>query len=254
MATFTSFDGVELHYDVHGPTDGRATVLLHGFAADARTNWHRPGIVDALVRTGRQVVAPDARGHGSSTKPRETAAYADEALVRDVRALFDHLAIRSCDLVGYSMGSMTAIRVAAGEPRVDRLVLGGVGKRAMHPLRDEQLHAIADALEASSTEDIDHPMSRAFRDFADSTGADRRALAAMQRARPFGEPQLHAITAPTLVLAGERDVLARDPERLVEAIPDAVLRRVPGDHLSAVATPEFERALLEFLEDRSARR
>ncbi len=41
-------------------------LLLHGFASDARTNWVRTGVVDALVDGGFQVTMYDARGHGKS--------------------------------------------------------------------------------------------------------------------------------------------------------------------------------------------
>ena len=41
-------------------------LLVHGFASDHTGNWVRPGIVDALVATGRRVIAYDARGHGAS--------------------------------------------------------------------------------------------------------------------------------------------------------------------------------------------
>src|SRR5256885_11973721 len=104
MARFTSFDGVELHYEVEGA--GPPAVLLHGFAADAKGNWVQPGVVAALVAAGRQAVTLDARGHGDSDKPHDPQAYADDAMLRDVQALFDHLDLAQVDVAGYSIVPM----------------------------------------------------------------------------------------------------------------------------------------------------
>ena len=70
-----SFDsaGVEIAYEDVGK--GRPIVLVHGFAASFEMNWRAPGWVDALVSDGRRVVGLDCRGHGSSGKPHDEAAY-----------------------------------------------------------------------------------------------------------------------------------------------------------------------------------
>ena len=49
------------------------------------------------------------------------------------------------------------------------------------------------------------------------------------------------------MLAGEQDPLAVRPQVLAEAIPDATLQIVSGDHMSALADPRFTRAIVDFL-------
>ncbi len=115
MANFDSFDGQSLFYDDQG--DGPTVVLLHGFAADMNVNYVRSGILDLLLDEGYRVVALDARGHGLSAKPTDSEAYADDAMKRDVVALFDHLGLRDVVLVGYSMGAHLSLRLAPDEPR-----------------------------------------------------------------------------------------------------------------------------------------
>jgi pimeloyl-ACP methyl ester carboxylesterase len=246
MERFASYDGVQIAYLRRG--EGPPILLHHGFGADHHANWVAPGVVEALVAAGRDVVALDARGHGVSGKPHEPEAYADNAMARDVKALLDHLDFESVDIVGYSMGSIVSSIVVPSEPRARSLVLGGVGGHLVKGRVPIDRKAVAGALLADDPNAVDNPVARGFRQFVDSTGADRLALAAMQQAHDVERiPDLATITVPTLVLVGEGDVLVGRPEKLAAAIPGARSCIVPGDHLTAPFSPEFTAALLDFL-------
>ncbi|HAM02981.1 MAG TPA: alpha/beta hydrolase [Acidimicrobiaceae bacterium] len=242
-------DGVEIDYQVAG--EGPAVLLMHGFASSASVNWVRPGVVDALVRAGFTAVAYDARGHGRSGKPHDPAAYADNALVRDAVGLIDHLALGELAVVGYSMGAQVAAWLVPTEPRVRRAVLGGIGSRLLAPRPQERRYPaeeIARALEAEDPETVEDATPRAFRAFADATKADRLALAALQRSRVItGHPSLESIDVPVLMVVGERDTLVGDAELVARSLPEGRLVVVPGDHLSAVTSPEFATAVVDFL-------
>jgi pimeloyl-ACP methyl ester carboxylesterase len=248
---FATFDGVVLAYETY-PGGSPPVVLLHGFAADSDGNWVRPGVVEALVNAGREVVTLDARGHGQSDKPHETTAYDGDAMVRDVQALLDHLDIPSADVVGYSMGSITTAGLAAVDKRVRRAVLGGMGGALIGKGGDGSQGAagraaIADALVAEDPGSITGRAPRTFRRFAEQTGADRLALAAIQRSARPGPPDLAAITAPVLIITGSADVQVGSPYDLAEAIPGAQVRVVGGTHLSAVNDRAFAPAIVDFL-------
>ena len=250
MGYFSSFDGVKLFYEDQGT--GPATVLLHGFAADTAANWDRPGVVAALLTAGRRVITLDARGHGQSEKPHDPAAYEDDAMVKDASALLDHLAIEQADVVGYSMGAATTARLVQTEKRVRRAVLGGAGA-AMASRTTEQMAEIADALEADDPDAVAvSPRARGFRQFADSTGADRKALAAIQRARRRWEETfagLDKVTIPVLVISGDDDVLVGSPHELAGRFAHGRAAVVKGDHLSAVGDPAFATGVIAFLDE-----
>ena len=248
MERFESFDGTAIAYTIAG--EGPDALLLHGFAADHHVNWVAPGVVDALVAAGRRVIAYDARGHGQSDKPHDPAAYENDAMARDARALLDHLGVERVDVVGYSMGALVTTRLVPDEPRTRSAVLGGIGgrSRGRRGLSGEQRAAIATALETDDPAGIANASARAFRSFADHTGADRLALAAIQRAAtPEARTRLEAFAVPTLVIAGDGDTLAGSPQMLAERIPGAVARVVKGSHLGAVADPAFRAAVVEFV-------
>lgn len=251
MPTFSSFDGTQIAYEEVG--SGPAVVLVHGFASESFINWIRPGTFDALEGAGYRAIAVDLRGHGSSGAPHDPSAYEGDTLERDVRGLLDHLALDRCHLVGYSMGAWTVLAVARGEPRVASLVLGGIGGSMLRSQAAERGESaergspLADAMLAEDKRSIESPMARSFRDFADLTGADRHALAALQRAARARPGGFEDVRVPALVLCGDNDPLAGSPEELARRLPDGRTEVVGGSHLNVINNPAFRDAILTFL-------
>jgi pimeloyl-ACP methyl ester carboxylesterase len=252
MEQFTSFDGTRIAFHQAGPTgDGAPPVVLHhGFVVDAKLNWVSPGIVDALVQSGRRVVTIDARGHGRSEKPHDASRYGEATMARDLSALFDRIGAPEVDLAGYSMGAIVSLIAATQDRRIRRLVVGGVGE-AVIDLGGVDTRVIPnDLLVAGLLADDPasvHPAAAGFRMLADAIGSDRLALAAQARSVHRAPIPLERIAAPTLVLVGDTDLLAAEPQRLADAIPEASLEIVPGDHQLAVLAPRFTEALVDFL-------
>jgi pimeloyl-ACP methyl ester carboxylesterase len=251
MQHFRSFDDVEIAYLDVG--SGPAVLLLHGFAADHHANWVQPRVVDALVDAGYRVIAADARGHGASEKPTDPARYAGDAMVDDARALLDHRSVADVHVVGYSMGAMVALRLVPREPRARSLVLGGIGDGVAGGPPAGQGSRIADALLAEDPSTITDRLGRDFRRFADRTGADRHAMAAIQQApRRRGPLRVDGIQVPTLVVKGDHDPLVGSAQGLADRIPGAQLRIIPGNHITAVNDPAFRGTIVEFLRQQPA--
>ncbi len=250
--SFATSDGLEIVYEEWGAGNpGPPVVLQHGFVVDADVNWVLPGIVDALVAAGRRVIAPDARGHGRSSKAHDPSFYGEHRMARDLGELLDIVGASEVDLVGYSMGAVVVLLVASGGARVRRLVIGGVGAGVVEcggvDRRAISNESIIEALSVDDPSTIVDPGAAAFRSLAGAVGADRDALVAQARSVYRGDIPLERITAPTLLLAGEEDPLAVRPEVLSAAIGDATLEMVGGDHAGAVAEERFTRAIVEFL-------
>src|SRR5262245_63969132 len=249
---FEAQDGIHIAYrQWNAQAKGIPVVLHHGFAADGALNWEAPGVVAALVEAGRWVVAIDARGHGSSDKPHDPARYGEATMARDLMALADRLGVDRYDLVGYSMGGIVSVLVAAQDVRVRRLVVGGIGA-AVVELGGVDTRALpnlelAAGLEAADADSVAHPAAKAFRAFAELLRGDLLALAAQARSLNHSPIALQRIAVPTLVLAGESDPLAERPEVLARAIPGAELRLLQGDHLGAINDPAFIASIRDFV-------
>lgn len=250
--SFTTWDEIEIAYREWGEaTTSPPVVLHHGFVAHAHANWVLPGVVDALLAAGRHVIAPDARGHGDSDKPHDPGAYGEQRMARDLAVLLDVIDAPQIDLVGYSMGAVVALLLSAQDERVRRLIVGGVGSGIVEcggvDRRAISNDSIIEALEAEDPATLEDAGASAFRALADALGSDRQALIAQASAVHRGGIDLRRINAPTLVLAGDRDPLAVRPEVLVQALPDARLQLLSGDHVEAIADPRFAASIVEFL-------
>lgn len=96
--------------EVDDPTTvERTVVLLHG-APQTRHAWRK--IVGPLAAAGYHVIAPDYRGAGASSKPRD--GYDKWTMAADIHALVhDHLGVTGpVSLVGHDLGSMLALGYA----------------------------------------------------------------------------------------------------------------------------------------------
>jgi len=116
-------DGVGTEYEVIG--QGRPVVLLHGFPDSGRL-WRQQA--PALAGAGFQVIVPDLRGYGRSSKPTEVEAYSLPLLAGDVMAILAELNIAKAHVVGHDWGAALGWLLGSLAPgNVDHLVALSVG-------------------------------------------------------------------------------------------------------------------------------
>jgi pimeloyl-ACP methyl ester carboxylesterase len=245
MPHFTTFDGQSLFYDDQG--EGDVVMLLHGFVGDINIDWIRSGILDLLLDEEYRVVAFDARGHGLSDKPHDSAAYENDALTKDAAALLDELGIDRCMLVGFSMGARTALHLAAIDDRVRAVVAMGVGELSLRH-NERGLGLVPDAMLTDDPDSIEHESIRHFREMADAIHADRVALAGVMAASRTEIPDvIDDVKVPVLVVTGDADVNAGPPGPLAERLANGKAVQTAGDHPGVKDQPEAHQAIVDFL-------
>jgi pimeloyl-ACP methyl ester carboxylesterase len=227
--------GVRLRYVERG-TGPETILLLHGWP----DSWYSYGPMLAGLAGHHRVFVVDQRGFGESDRPED--GYTIDHFAADAAAFLDAVGVDAATVVGHSMGSFVARRIAELFPaRVRRLVLVGAAVSADNAV----LREVAD-----SVRDLPDPVPADFaREFAAATlhapipepffdglvAECRRAPARVWRAALAGlmafddRAGLGRIAVPTMVVGGVHDVLFSVAEQraVAAAIPGARLVLYP---------------------------
>jgi pimeloyl-ACP methyl ester carboxylesterase len=247
MHTYKSFDGTLISYQEIG--SGPLVVLLHGFTGNADLNFFQPGIAQKIAAAGYHVVAPDLRGHGASPYTAPPEDWPSDAPARDQIALVAHLGQDPYATVGYSMGSISALRWHLLSRNTGRMALGGIGDSAADEFNTDRNTAFRAALtQAMAGEET--PGAKTMLARARSTGGTLEGYLGALSARTYTPADLLAtFDVPTLVLTGDKDLDNGSGPGLAALIRGATHHTLSGTHLSAVVDPELPRAVIAFLEE-----
>jgi non-heme chloroperoxidase len=227
MSTLDS--AVHLPFLAQGDSEAVPVVLLHGLS----DSWRSFEPLLPHLHSVR-AIAVTQRGHGDAPKPDD--GYDVATLAADVAGVLDDAGVDRAVVVGHSMGSIVATRMAIDHPeRVSGLVLMGA-----KPTFD-----VPDLQEFLASAEM-------FEDPVDPARVWRALAAGALRADHAGV--LGHIAAPTLLAYGDRDefVTREDQETLLRGIPDARLRvyEGAGHAMHWEDAGEFARDLLAFVQQR----
>lgn len=240
-----SFDGTRMA--VHRMGAGKPVLLLHGLFSNADVNWIKFGTARMIADAGFEAIMPDWRVHGQSDAPSDPSAFPAGVLVRDAFAVVEALGLTDYDLVGFSLGSRTAISaiIAGLAPR--RLILSGMGLEGLTNWQKRTAFFI-DMIDRFDSIERGDPAFMA-KSFMKTTGIDRVAarLLLTQGVDRIDIADLDKLAMPTLVLIGDEDRDNGSPQRLADALPDAHVQEIPGNHMSCVTMPDFGGAIVGFL-------
>jgi pimeloyl-ACP methyl ester carboxylesterase len=241
---FDAPDGQRLAW--HELGEGRPVLLLHGLFSNAEINWLRFGHAAALAAAGLRAIMLDHRAHGQSAKPHDVVAYPKDVLTSDALALVAHLKLDDYDLVGYSLGARTAVRMIGRGARPRRLALAGMGLEGLLGTTGRADH-FRDILTNLGKHERGSPkwMAEAF--LKTSKGDPEALLLLLDTWEHVSEADLAGVTMPTLVVAGAEDLDNGSAPMLAERLPDARYVEVPGGHMSSVTKPELGQAIAAFL-------
>lgn len=95
--------GINYHIEIEGK--GPPIICLHGFSESQKT-WQGINIA------GYTLIKIDLVGHGTSDKPKDKSYYSVEAIANSLNIIIQHLGIKKCGLMGYSMGGRIALYFA----------------------------------------------------------------------------------------------------------------------------------------------
>jgi pimeloyl-ACP methyl ester carboxylesterase len=235
---YVAVNDIRIYYETYG--SGPPVLVLHGGLGSLEAMHHQ---IRALAAR-RQVIAPDSRGHGRSTDSDAPLSY--RLMADDMVKLLEALQLPRVDVVGWSDGGIIGLDLAMRHPeRVGRLVVIGAN---FNPDGLKELPAAA--AEAP-------PRPGFYRRNAPDPAhwpVLYRKVVTMWRTQPQYTPEdLSRIRAPTLVIAGEFDIIRPDhTDQLAKAIPGAEEAIIKGGtHLVPSQKPDIVNDLIASFLDRS---
>lgn len=237
---FATVNGTRVYYESYG--QGEPLLLLHGNGESISSFRQQIG---ALAQEYR-VIAVDTRDQGQSDATSGPLSY--DLFADDMHALLEKLGIPAAHVVGWSDGGNTGLSMALRYPaQVRSLVTMGAN-----------LYADTTSVEPKMLKEVRQgkllftalsPFNKNFR--------KGRRLSTMLLKYPQMQPaQLRAITAPVLVLAGEKDIIREAHTRLIaQSIPNGEVVILPGlTHYAPQENgPLFNETVLAFLRRQRSR-
>jgi len=257
---YVDVNGLHMYYEKEG--SGRPLVLLHGGMGDGRMF----GPVRTMLAKGRTVYAVDLQGHGRTADidrpihPRTMAG--------DIIAMIEQLRLGKVDLMGYSLGSGTAIWTAILRPDLVRKVVA-----CSTVLRDTAFYTDIKAQQAQMDADAtveamkQTPMYTSYTAVAprpEDFGRLFKKLAALMAEPMDATEDVRKITVPVLVVQGDSDIVPpshgveffgllgggkRDGGWMGEGVPKSRLAILPGlTHYNICAAPPLADVAIPFLD------
>jgi len=242
-----------LYFEWHGksPSAGPLLLLVHGGGSTIESNWGR--LIPAL-ESSRRMLAVELQGHGRTGSGDRAASF--EGSADGVAALLEELSVGPVDVLGFSNGGQVGMQLAIRHPRaVRRLIVASAPFR-----RDGMVDGFWDGLAGATYADFPEPYREADRAVSGDPAHAERMFRLDRELMLTGfadwpDSLVASITAPTLVVAADRDVVRTEHAVLLAScIPNARLLIVPGNHgdylgelVAAAGDPGPLRRALPFL-------
>ena len=250
MGRYLMAGNVRVYYEEYG--EGEPLLLMHGgFCTVEIFSRLTPELADHY-----KVILPERRGHGRTADVEGPISY--DLMAQDTIAFMEATGIKSAHLVGHSDGADVGMLVAMSRPDLVKKFVFISGNFDVNGLTKETLAFF----QSATPEAFEHvPALAKLVEMYKQTTPDGpehfpivfEKLKRMMLEEPKIPPQnLSRITAPTLVMTGDRDVITLEHTiQMFRAIPKAQLCIVPGSsHALILEKPLFvAQAILDFLAD-----
>jgi pimeloyl-ACP methyl ester carboxylesterase len=266
--TFVRANGIDIHYVEAGA--GEPLVLLHGGVVSTGPTWagHPFAYVSHMAAFAEhfRVIALDTRGAGVTGPGDGTASFA--VLAEDVLALIDALGLDRPMVCGFSEGATTATVLGIRNPDAVRAIVNHAGYDLLNPHAPS--FAVLRAMLGGSPDATEFDPDAAERSFAGSPEMEAtfnmmkadledaqgqgywrtylaNAFPRITRSPGYTFDDLGGVSAPTLVLAGDRDHFCSVEEAVAtyRKLPNAELAILPNhEHIISTAAVQ---ASIDFL-------
>ncbi len=226
-------NGIKMYYEIYG--DGEPLVLLHGNGGSINSFSAQ---IPAFSKHYK-VIAIDTRGQGKS-KDVNSTSFSYNQFADDLKVLLDSLNLKNVNLLGWSDGGNTGLILASQYPSyIKKLITMGAN-----------LNPSEDALSKKILTITKRDLNKIKLENKKEDLVTIRLMEMLLKEPNINPESLKSITAKTMIIAGEKDVILEKHTRLIaESIPHAKLNILKAQtHFVVEENPElFNQAVLEFL-------
>jgi pimeloyl-ACP methyl ester carboxylesterase len=236
---YAPVNGLRIYFEIHGAAHPTRPplVLLHGGGDTLETSF---GQILPVLAAERQVIAIEQQGYGH-TADIVDRPFSFEQSADDTAALLAYLHIGQADLFGFSNGGTIALQVAIRHPDVVRKIVAA----SALVKRDGAYPWLWEAMANATLENMPPELQEAYLKVAPQPGNLRlmhdKAARRMRDFKDIPDDDIRRITAPTLVVVGDADVIR--PEHAVQMfrhLAHAQLAVLPGtDHMQVTTRTEW---------------
>jgi len=231
---FVNVNGIKMYYEVYGT--GAPLVLIHGNGGSIASMANQI----EYFKTRYKVIVADSRAQGKSQEGKARLTY--EQITDDWAGLLDSLRIDSANIIGWSDGGIESLLMAIRHPnKVKMMAIMGANLQPDSSAVYEwairmvqQGDKYLDSMIAKKDTAYNYPL---FKKLNDLLGKQPHITLA----------QVQSITAPTLVMAGDKDVIKEEHTvQIYHNLQKAWLCIFPGGtHMIPETDPELFNTAVE---------
>ena len=225
-ASYARVNRIKLYYETYG--DGPVMLQIHGNGQSIAAMRNQI----SFFSTHYKVIAADSRGHGKSEMGEGRLTY--EIMAEDLNALLESLGQKRIHVLGWSDGGIIGLLLAIHHP--DK-----VGKLAIMGANLEPSGAYEWAVQWAEKQSQQANQMLAKGDASQPWKTYQQHLDLLLKQPHISLGDLRKILAPTLVMAGDKDVIqTAHTVSIFENLPNAHLCIFPGaTHMIPVQDPQL---------------
>lgn len=233
LGKYIDVNGIKLYYEIYGK--GKPLLLLHGNNSSMNSFSNQLDILSKKY----MVICLDSRGQGKSSANDTKLTY--ELMAEDVNTFLDKMLLKSVNILGWSDGGNIALILAMQHPdKVNKMAVMGT-----------VLYNDVSSVTAETNKLIHKQVNEMEDKGVPKTNMDYRLKILLLTEPHINPDSLQKIQSPTLVMAGQYDVVKEKHTKLIaEKITHGKLVIFKGaDHEAPQKIPQlFNQTILDFFD------
>ena len=226
---YADVNGIKMYYEIHQPEQTNnpvPLVLIHGGGSTIQSTF---GNVLPMFAKRYKVIAVELQAHGRTSDRNAPESFEQDA--DDVAALLKQLNISKANILGFSNGGNTTMRIATRHPElVNKIVV-----IAAFYQREGMFPGFFDMMQKATISDMPQPLKDAFLkvtpDTAKLQNMFEKDRSRMANFKDWADEDLKAIKAQALIISGDKDVASGEHTvKMSRLIAGSELMILPGIH------------------------